>query len=231
VQGAAATAAQGQRALAEVRRREPNGGYEVAVIQVIAEQTAAGLALARNDFAKARDISLECIGGKFLSLPTQGPLQEFQKYITLFWCSHYAGRAEYLLGDYAAAEKSERAALDARNKSGITDSVSDQRDIAELDTWLALSQARQGHDADAAKTLAPALDFHRKLAARNHGDQWQLVEFSFAQYVQALTDKGHAGPALSEAAARIDGLVPEMRALHEVKRLRDWISTAQRGGV
>ncbi len=92
------------------------------------------------------------------------------------------------------------------------------------------SHAR-GHEADAAKTVAPALKLHRELAAKNKGDQWQSVELSLALYAQALADKPHAPALLSEAAARIDGLIPEMRGLHEVKRLRDWISAAQRGPV
>ena len=43
-----------------------------------------------------------------------GGLQESQKYISLFVAYHMQGRAEYLQGDYSAAERSERASLDAR---------------------------------------------------------------------------------------------------------------------
>ncbi|HEX3847722.1 MAG TPA: hypothetical protein VHV81_10100 [Steroidobacteraceae bacterium] len=230
MQGAEATEALGKSALEEVRRREPNGGFEVDVIDLVAQSAATGLALARDDFTTTRDLSHDGIG-KLQSVSTQGSLQEFQKYITLFVFDHQTGRAEYLLGNYAAAEKSELAAIDARQKSGWTGAVADLRDMAEMQTWLALSQARQGRDAEAAKTVAPAVKLHRDLAAKNKGDQWQFAELALALYAQALADKPHAAALLGEAAARIDGLIPEMRGLHEIKRLRGWISTAQRGGV
>ena len=98
---------------------------------------------------------------------------------------------------------------------------------AEL-TWLALAQARQGHTSDAAQTIAPVVKFQRELAARNRGDRWQPQELAAALYAQALADPTHRAALLREAAVLIDGLVPEVRATHEVKRWRTWILEAQR---
>ena len=72
--------------------------------------------------------------------------------------------------------------------------------------------------------------FHRELAARNHGDRWQPAELAFALYVQALADPGARSALLHEAAGLIDGLAPEVRAVHDVRKLRASILEAQRKG-
>jgi tetratricopeptide (TPR) repeat protein len=225
---AAATAAQGKAALDKVKEVEANGGYERTVLEAIALETAAYQSLLHDDFIKARDQSRD-VARLIVQVKTDGPLQEFQKYITLFTADHAAGRADYLAGDYAAAEKSERDALAAREQSGLTNAVQDKRDIAEATTWLGLAIARQGRSPEAAKTLAPALLLHRQLDVKNHGELWQHVEFAFVLYAQGLADKAGSAASLSRAAALIDALPADMRALHEVHRLRDWIAAAERG--
>ena len=226
--GAATTAAQGAAALDKVKEIEAKGGYERTVLEAIAEQTAAYQSLLHDDFIKARDQSRD-VARLIVQVKTDGPLQEFQKYITLFTADHAGGRAEYLAGDYAAAEKSERDALAAREQSGLTNAVQDKRDIAEATTWLSLAVARQGRSAEAAKILEPALALHRQLGAKNRGELWQHVEFAFALYAQGLADKAGGSASLSRASAMIDSLPADMRALHEIRRLRDWIAAAERG--
>jgi hypothetical protein len=157
-----------------------------------------------------------------------GGLEESQKYISLFVGYHVEGRADFMLGDYAAAERAERASMEARKRTPI-EAVSDRRDVGELSTWLAMAIARQGRTAEAAQVIAPVVSFQRELAAKNHGDYWQTVEFAAALYAQALTDAQHGSPLLREAAGKIDALPAAMRELHDVRLWRGLISAAQRG--
>ena len=90
-------------------------------------------------------------------------------------------------------------------------------------TLLAMALAREGRAADAQHVITPVVKFHRELAARNHGDEFQHVEFASALYAQALADK-HARPALlKEADALIAGLPAQMRDLRSVRLWRDRI--------
>jgi len=59
--------------------------------------------------------------------------------------------------------------------------------------------------------------FHRELAARNHGDEFQHVEFASALYAQALADKRVRPALLKEADALISGLPAQMRDLRSVR--------------
>jgi len=65
--------------------------------------------------------------------------------------------------------------------------------------------------------------FHRELAARNHGDEFQHVEFASALYAQALADKRVRPALLKEADALISGLPAQMRDLRSVRLWRDRI--------
>ena len=149
-------------------------------------------------------------------------LQESQKFLSLFVAHHLAARAEYLLGDFATAERDERAALEAR-KHGTTEAVYDKRDLGELGTWLAMSIARQGRLDEAAAVIAPVIKLQRELAAVNHGDQWLAVELAASLYAQALTDKPHSAALLREAAAKLDRVPAAIRVLHSQRRWRELI--------
>ncbi len=74
--------------------------------------------------------------------------------------------------------------------------------------------------------LEPAVAFDRELAARNHGDATQTGELAVAIYVEALTDPKRRAALLREAAALMDGMPPELRALHSMRRWRERIRTA-----
>jgi hypothetical protein len=119
-------------------------------------------------------------------------------------------------------------AVDQRKAIGA-DAIGDLRDLNGLLTWLAVIQARQSHRDEAAKTIAPAVKSERELAARNHGDQWVPFELGCALYAQALAEPGQRAELLREAAALMNGLAPEIRALHDVQRWREWIHQAQQG--
>jgi hypothetical protein len=115
-----------------------------------------------------------------------------------------------------------RAALDS-HKHWPTHNDFDRRDDARMTTLLAMALTREGRAADAEHVITPVVKFHRELAARNHGDEWQHVEFASALYAQALADKRQRPALLKQAAALIAAVPPEMRDLHSVRLWRDRI--------
>jgi len=225
--GAAATIASGEPFLAKLRRSEPPGSMAVSMLEGLQQLPAAGTAFEADDFADAQRLARNDARDMEATKPSGG-LEESQKYISLFVGYHVEGRADYMLGDYAAAEHAERASMEARKRTPI-EAVSDRRDVGELSTWLAMAISRQGRTAEAAQVIAPVVTFQRELAAKNHGDYWQTVEFAAALYAQALNDPQHSSLLLREAAAKIDALPAAMRELHDVRLWRGLISAAQRG--
>ena len=225
--GAAATIASGEPFLATLRRSEPQGSMNVSIVDAMGKIPAAGAAFQRDDLVVAQRVAQEAVQELEATKPAAG-LQTFQKYISLFVVFNLAGHTDYLLGDYAAAERAERAAIEAR-KHSPDDAVSDQRDMGELSTWLSMAVARQGRLAEAAQLIAPVVKFQREIAAKNHGDQWQPMELAAALYAQALTDKGRSPALLHEAATKIDALPESMRVLHDVRQWRERIRAAEQG--
>ena len=225
--GAAATIASAAPFLAQLRRIEPQGSVAVIIAESLVDLPTASAAFERGDLKGAVRMTQASLA-KLESITPEGGLQESQKFISLFVAYHLEGRANFLLGDYAGAERAERASIAARKHTPI-EAVADRRDVAELSTWLAMAIARQGRLEEAAQVIAPVVKFHRELAAKNHGDEWQRVEFAGALYAQALTDKAHAAVLLREAAAIMDALPAAMRPMHDVKLWRDLISAAERG--
>jgi tetratricopeptide (TPR) repeat protein len=224
--GAAATIASGEPYLATLRRSEPRS-IAVIIVDGLQKLATAGAAFETGDNKGALRVLGEALNEVEAAKPTGGQ-QEAQKYISLFVGYHLKGRAEYLLGDFAAAEQAERASIAARSRSPI-EAVADRRDIIELSTWLGMAVARQGRLAEAEKIIAPSVKFHRDLDTKNHGDQWQHVEFASALYAESLVDKARSAALLREAAAKLDALPPAMRPLHDVKLWRDFIRAAPRG--
>ena len=105
-----------------------------------------------------------------------------------------AGHAEYLLGNYAAAERAEREPIEAR-KQYLTEAVGDRRDLAEKSTWLAMALARQGRLDEAAQVIAPVVKFHRGAGgAEITAIEWQPIELARALY--------RAGARPTRASAR-----------------------------
>lgn len=104
--------------------------------------------------------------------------------------------------------------------------MGDQRDLAEVNDWLARALARQGKLAEAATTVAPAVKLQRALAPRNHGDQRLPLEFASAVYVQALADPKAKPARRPRAATLVDGLAPEVRALRGSQQWRERIHEA-----
>jgi hypothetical protein len=224
--GAAATIASGEPYLADLRRSEP-GGIAVSIVDGLQKLGTAGATFEASNYTDALQVLRETLNKVEATKPAGGQ-QESQKFVSLFVGYHLKGRAEYLLGDYAAAEKAERASIEARSHSPVQ-AVSDRRDIVELSTWLGMAIARQGRLAEAAKLIAPQVQFLRDLDSKNHGDQWQRVELASALYAQSLVDSAHSAALLREATAKLDALPPAMQPLHDVKLWREFIHVAQRG--
>ena len=155
-----------------------------------------------------------------------GGAQEFSKYLTLHFTCSVEGRAEYQLGDFVAAERSEVKAVEASKASGA-EASDDQRRRAQASTWIAMAQARQGRVSEAAQTIGPVVRFERELAARNRGDQWLPLELAGALYAEALSDPARSAALLREAAALVNGLSPQLRTVYDVRQWRERIRQAQ----
>jgi tetratricopeptide (TPR) repeat protein len=225
--GSAATVAKGAPFLTRLRKSEPKGSMAVVIVEAMEKIPAAGGAFERDDLATALSIATDAVS-QLQSAKPEGSLQASQRSISLYVASHIAGRTEFRLGNFAAAQQAERTALAARKEWG-NQATPDQRDLGEVSTWLGMSLARQGRITEAAQTIGPVVKFQRELAARNHGDKWQPLELAGALYAQSLTDKNKRAALLREAAGLVDGLSPTLRTLHDVRLWRDLITAAERG--
>ncbi len=227
VADARAVLAQSAGDLDVLRRTEPAGSVPVAFGDCLVEYGEAGIALGSDDPAGARRLGQVCIG-RMAAVHARGPEEEFWRNVTLFWHGSFVGQAEYQLGNYAAAERSLREALASRSHVP-THNNGDRRDQASVATLLAMSLARNGNSAEAARVIAPVVRFQRELAARNHDDQWQHVELGSALYAEALAEPVKRDALLTEAATLIASVPAEMRQLRSVRLWRERIAEAQRG--
>jgi hypothetical protein len=225
--GATATLAAMTPILVKLRKTDPPGSMAPIIVQALQSTGEAEAAYERDDLAAARRIAAETVGQLQAIKPERG-IQEVQKYVSLYLASDVAGHAEYLSGNFADAERAERAAVDARQKY-LTEAVGDRRDLAEKSMWLSMAIARQGRLDEAAQVIDPVVKFHRELAAKNRGDRWQTLELASALYAKSLTDKNKSAALLREAAALIAGLPPAMQGLHDVRQWRELIGAAERG--
>jgi hypothetical protein len=221
--GAASTLAGATPIIAKERSGPANG----AITQITdgwLEIGEAYVALVRDDLPTTRRVATDTIR-KMEAITAHGELQVRKTFVLQF--AYFANaRAEYGLGDYAAAERLVAKAAEAH--SAVTgDATDEHRWHNGLLVWLALAQARQGHASQAAATVAPVVKFERELAARNRGDRWVPEELAAALYAQALTEPTHRAALLHEAGALLDGLVPEVRSTKEVRDWRSRITDAQ----
>ncbi len=77
--------------------------------------------------------------------------------------------------------------------------------------------------------IGPVVEFHRGLAAKNHGDRWLPFELAGSLYAQALAEPAKRAALLHEAAALIENLSGQLRPLRDVRLWRERIQKAQRG--
>jgi tetratricopeptide (TPR) repeat protein len=225
--GARATLAAIQPFL-EKLRREPQASTTASLLYAGNKMQQSYAALQRDDLPGAKRLAGEAVQD-LEALAPEGDVQTNTKAGILHFAYDVQGEAQYLTGDFAAAERSEARAAELRKTLGV-DATDDHRRLNTLATWLAMAQARQGHTEQAASTIAPVAKFDRELAARNRGDAWVSFELAAALYAQALAEPGQRHALLQEAAALIDGLAPQLKALHDVLQWRERVQKGQRGG-
>jgi hypothetical protein len=223
--GATATVAAGGPFLAKLRKSEPPGGLLLTIGENTETVPAAVAAAGRDELAAAQRLAGDALS-RIQAVTVRGDAGTKYKTGWVATTSKAAGQIEYRLGNFAAAEKAERTALAARRVWG-EQTVSDQRELGEMSTWLAMAQARQGRMSDAAQTIAPVVKLQRELAARNHGDQWVPLQLAQALYAESLTDPTKSAALLREAAKLVEGLAPTIQPLHDTRLWREWIRQAQ----
>jgi tetratricopeptide (TPR) repeat protein len=220
--GAGAVIDAGKPYLAKLRTIEPPGSYAVTVSDLMMRLSVAIVAEQRGDYPPAQRIAGD-ISRELKLLRPKGGVEAQQWNISMLWAGATEGPAAYGLHDYAAAERAQRAAVEAKQYLG-TKGVDDQRALGGFTTWLTMAVARQGRMDEAARLIAPVVKFERGLAARNHGDAWVPVELASALYAQALTDRAQAPALLREAAALLDAVPAEMRNIHDIRIWREFIA-------
>jgi hypothetical protein len=197
------------------------------MVDGLQDTASASIALERDQLPLARDAAVRTVQA-LQALHPQPGFEDVEDYICQFIAGDAAGRASYLMGEFAAAEKYERVAVEARQKF-LTDAVGDRRDLMIKTTWLAMAVARQGRLAEAAQIIAPAVGYQRELSRHNHGDQWLPIELAQGIYAQALSEPARREALLREAASLLDSAAAEIRPLHDVRLLRQLVESALHG--
>lgn len=191
---------------------------------VLSGRHSALVSYERGDFAAASHLAARVIQ-QAQDAKLVGAVQQAFRPGVLYWYSDLDGPAEYQLGHFALAESVEQAAL-KWGKINLSSSVSDQRQLAKDSTWLAMSLARQGKLAEAAKVIDPIVKFDEHLLARNRGDVWVPYELAGALYAQSLAEPARRERLLSRSAALLEGLPPRLQRLQDVRWLRGWVRHA-----
>jgi hypothetical protein len=207
--------------------KQEKAGNLLPMTESLYRSSAAAISLMHDQWPQARDAAIQAVAELQSLKPTPG-FEDVQRWVCLFIAADIAGRAEYLLGDFAGTERSERLAVEARQKF-LSDAVSDRRDLMLKTTWLTMAIARQGRIAEAAQLIAPAVSFHRQLAQRNRGDRWVPLELAMELYAQALSDPAHRESLLRESAGLFDAAPASIRALHDIQLWRQRVESALHG--
>jgi tetratricopeptide (TPR) repeat protein len=219
-----AVLAAGRKSLAQLQHAESARPGALALVNVEFIATEATIALGRADYEGARRLAAQAI--EALQRVPPGSAQDTQLQFIATVVYEILGRAAAELGDYATAERSLKAAIEARRVI-VGEATDDQRWLADVTLRLAMAEARAGHAADAVRTLAPVLKLDRDIFQRNRGDAWVPVELAGALYVQALTEPEHRASLLAEAARLLTGLAPQVQASREVRTRREQVRAAQ----
>ncbi|HEY5101464.1 MAG TPA: hypothetical protein VII70_01675 [Steroidobacteraceae bacterium] len=224
-QGLRATLAASAKSFENLRRSQPAGGAVISFGNCLLGAVQGGAALVSADAKTARRLGKECID-RLTPLKPQGSSEEFFRNSGIFYSAWNVGQAEFLLGDYRAAEHALLDALDARGRWPVSNN-GDRREQGVVSTYLALALARQGSFAESEKVIAPVVKLHRDLGARNQDDQWQHVELAAALFAQALCDPPHRTALLHEAGSLIARVPKEMGKLHSLHFWRDLVRDEQ----
>ncbi len=208
------------------RQRDASGSFHV-LVDSLQKSSASVIAFERDQLLQARDAASQAVAS-LQALHPQPGFEDVESYVCLFVAGDLAGRAAFRLGDFAAAEKYERIAVEARQKY-LSDAVGDRRDLMIKTTWLAMAVARQGRAAEALQLIAPAVSYQRQLMQHDRGDEWVRIELALALYAQSLADPGQREALLREAVTLLDAAPATLRALHDVQMYRQLIESTLHG--
>ncbi len=188
---------------------------------------AYALPLAAGNYAEVRDTA-RASARRIEQLKPPGPQQELDRDRMLDVAYRTQAFASYELKDYAAADVEIKKAQEALRRVPKR-TLFEERDAAVEETLAAMITARLGKTAEAQRIIEPVLNFHRDLYKRAGNDSaTQRFELAQAIYAAALAGTGQKAAQLSEAAAILDALPPDMRRLISTSRLRESIAEEQR---
>jgi hypothetical protein len=136
-------------------------------------------------------------------------------------------QSAYMLKDYATAENHMVQLLEQRKRDPAR-TLGEQREAADERAYAALVLTRLNRQPDAQQLIAPVVELHRGLSARNRDDPYQRLELATALYVAAVAGLGDPAAQLTEAATIIDRLPPEMKSLRSTALLRNDIAAEQK---
>jgi hypothetical protein len=147
----------------------------------------------------------------------------------LAYAAHWTlAEASYNLRDYATADAEIKQALEIR-QAIPTQNLFDERDLDNARVLQAMIAARMERYSEAQKTIEPVLKRYRELYARkDNDDRSQHLEFAQALLASAMTAPGKRTAELTQAAAIIDGLPPEMRDLVSTSVWRERVAEEQK---
>jgi len=151
--------------------------------------------------------------------------QELAKNRMLYVAYWTLAEASYNLKDYKAADAEIKRALEVR-RAIPTRTQFERRDESDAAVLAAMIDARLEKYGEAQQIIEPVLKLHRGFYARgkDNDDLSQHIEFAQALYVSALAAPGQKTAQLTQAAAILDGLPPEMRRMVSVTVWRDRIA-------
>jgi tetratricopeptide (TPR) repeat protein len=138
-----------------------------------------------------------------------------------------AAFAYAVLRDFPSAETWARRAVEHMEKT-LPRAVNEVVTYRQMRVLLAYAVARQGRREEAAKDLAPDLEYLRGLLARGTDDFGIHVALAQAEYVAAVATPSSARALLAQAAARIDAMPRDITQRKSVMQLRGWIAEEQR---
>lgn len=161
-------------------------------------------------------------------IKNMNPQQELSRNRALEVAYRTSAAASYRLGDYAAADADVKKALAIRR--GIpTRTLAEQRDADDQLMLAALIAARLQRYTEAQEIVDPVLKRHRGLYERKDNDDvTQRIQYAQALYVSAIAAPGQKSAQVTQAAAIIDALPPQMRRQLSVAYLRGQIADEQK---
>jgi tetratricopeptide (TPR) repeat protein len=184
-------------------------------------------AFAARDYETVRNLARASIK-RIEQMKPSDASQELNKK-RLAYAAHWTvAEASYNLKDYATADAEIKQALEMR-QAIPTQNLFDERDLDNARVLQAMIAARMERYSEAEKTIEPVLKRYRELYARkDNDDRSQHLEFAQALLASGMTAPGEKTAELTQAAAILDGLPPEMRGLVSTSVWRERVAEEQK---